>query len=134
MFRQSIGETISRRLHKSESSLDSALHDMARLAALLPRARAEAGLSAVAGQPAFDGAAAAIGALTEARAHLVRTHTSLAALARRLRLEPLAAGPLDKPDDRPPVGGNVVSLPEPLTKPYQALPKRVKNSFTSNLL
>jgi hypothetical protein len=113
MSRQTVCETISRRLHTSESTLDAALHEMASLAALLPRARIDAGLSAVAGQQAFDSTAAAIGALTEARAHLVRTHGALAALARRLGLTPVAAGPLDKPDDRPPVGGNILPLPDP---------------------
>jgi len=121
MSRQSISETISRRLHTSESSLDTALHEMARLAALLPRARSQAGLSAVTGQRAFDGTAAAIGALTEARAHLVRTHVTLAAVARRLGLDTVAAGPLDKPDDRPPVGGNILALPE--TRPAPILNK-----------
>ena len=112
MSRQSIGDTISRRLHTTESTLDSALHEMAGLAALLPRARVDAGLSATTGQGAFDSTAAAIVALTEARAHLVRTHVTLAALARRLGLDTLAVGPVDKPDDRPPVGGNVLTLPE----------------------
>ncbi|WP_417229885.1 hypothetical protein [Brevundimonas sp.] len=112
MSRQSIGETVSRRLHKSESTLDTALHEMARLAAFLPQARARAGLSAVTGQKVFDETAAAIGALTEARAHLVRTHVTLAALARQLGLDTVAVGPLDKPDDRPPVGGNILTLPE----------------------
>ena len=117
MSRQSISETISRRLHASESALDAALHETTRLAALLPRARAPAGLSAVSGQRAFDGTAAAIAALTEARAHLVRTHVTLATLARRLGLDIIAAGPLDKPDDRPPVGGNILALPKSPRRP-----------------
>lgn len=115
MSRQLIGQAVSRRLHKSESTLDAALQDVARLAALLPRARIKSGLSAVAGQRAFDGTAAAISALTEARAHLVRTHVTLAALARQLGLDTVAVGPLDKPDDRPPVGGNILILPEDRT-------------------
>ena len=117
MSRQSIGETISRHLHRSESTLDAALHEMASLAAALPRARAQAGLSAATGQRVFDGTSAAIVALTEARAQLVRTHVSLAALARQLGLNAVAVGPLDKPDDRPPIGGNIVPLPEPVRFP-----------------
>lgn len=114
MSRQSIGEAVSRHLHTSESTLDAALQEMASLAAFLPRARTGAGLSAVTGQRAFDETAAAIRALTEARAHLVRTHVTLAALARRLGLDTVAVGTLDKPDDRPPIGGNIVLMPEPV--------------------
>lgn len=127
MCRQSIGETVSHRLHSTEATLDAALHEMASLAALLPRARTDAGLAAVTGQRAFDSTAAAICALTEARGHLVRTHATLAALARRLGLDALAAGPVDKPDDRPPVGGNIMALPESAPGPNlnKTLPRRV---------
>lgn len=110
MSRQAIGETLSYHLHRTEAAIDAALHEAATLAALLPHARADAGLSAVAGQGAFDGAASTLTALTGARAHLVRTHTTLAALARRLGLASVAVGPLDKPDDRPPVGGDTTVL------------------------
>lgn len=127
MSRQSIGEAVSRHLHRSESTLDAALHELASLAALLPRARTDAGLSAVTGQRAFDGTTAAILALTEARAHLVRTHITLAALARRLGLNAVAFGPLDKPDDRPPIGGNIVLLPE-LARPGPTINKILPHS------
>jgi hypothetical protein len=110
MSRQAIGETLSHQLHRSEAAIDAALAEAAGLAGLLPGARAEAGLAAVTGQGAFDGAAATLTALTEARAHLVRTHITLAALARRLGLKAFAVGPVDKPDDRPPIGGNILSL------------------------
>lgn len=105
MTRQNIGEALAVRLYAAEAALDHALGEAAALAAALPAARAEAWLSAAAGQPAFSGAAAAVAALTEARGHLVRTHAALAALARRLGLDGLAAGPVDKPGDTPPVGG-----------------------------
>lgn len=105
MTRQAIGEALSARLFAAETAIDRALLETASLAALLPAARAEALLSAVTGQKAFDGAAASIGALSRARAHMVDTHRTLAALARRLGLDTLAIGPLDKPDDRPPIGG-----------------------------
>jgi len=105
MSRQTIGETLSARLFAAESAIDRALVETATLAALLPTARSEALLSAVTGQKAFDGAAASISALSEARAQLVGTHRTLAALARKLGLDTLAIGPLDKPDDTPPIGG-----------------------------
>ncbi|CAL1692073.1 hypothetical protein MMB232_02229 [Brevundimonas subvibrioides] len=104
MSRESVGDALSVRLHAAEAAIDLALVETAQLAAMLPTARARAYLSAVAGQKAFDGAAASIGALASARSHLVDTHRTLAALARRLGLGTLAVGPLDKPDDHPPVG------------------------------
>ena len=107
MTAQTIGETLSIRLHAVEAAIDAALVESSSLMALLPQARAEAYLSAVTGQRAFDGAAASIVALTEARSHMVGTHNTLAALARKLGLETLAVGPLDKPEDTPPNGGGI---------------------------
>ena len=105
MTRQDIGEALASRLYAAESAIDAALAETAALTAMLPAARAGAWLSAVSGQKAFDGAAASISALTEARSHLVQTHTTLSALARKLGLDTLAAGPVDKPDDTPPRDG-----------------------------
>lgn len=107
MTRQSIGEALAARLYAAETAIDQALAETAALAAALPAARSEAWLSAVTGQRAFAGAAATISALAQARGHLVQTHTTLAALARKLGLEALAVGPVDKPGDTPPVGGGV---------------------------
>src|SRR5690606_1075457 len=107
MSRQTIGEALAARLFAAEAAVDQALSEAAMLAAALPTARADAWLSAVTGQKAFSGAAAAVGALAEARGHLVQTHNTLAALARKLGLDALAVGPVDKPGDTPPVGGGV---------------------------
>lgn len=105
MTRQAIGEGLAARLYAAETAIDHALIETATLAAMLPVARADACLSAVTGQRAFDGVAATISALSSARSHMVTTHASLAVLARRLGLDALAIGPLDKPGDRPPIGG-----------------------------
>ena len=102
MSRLIIGEGLSARLHAAEAAIDQALADTAALAAALPAARLEAALAATAGQKVFDETAASLGALAAARSHMVRTHRALAALARRLGLEALAVGQLDKPGDRPP--------------------------------
>jgi hypothetical protein len=126
MSRQAIGETLSRRLHRAEAAIDAALRETATLASSLPAARVEARLSAVTGQGAFDGTAAAISALTQARSHLVHTHATLSALARRLGLAPLAVGPLDKPDDTPPIGGNIVDMRGP--RPGSILNKSLPTS------
>ncbi|CAN5366398.1 hypothetical protein BH09PSE1_BH09PSE1_05650 [soil metagenome] len=109
MSRETVGEALSARLFAAEAAIDVALGEAAALIAMLPKARAEAHLSAVAGQRAFDKAAASITALTQARSHMVATHHTLAALARKLGLETLAMGPLDKPEDRPPNGAGVRS-------------------------
>jgi hypothetical protein len=108
MSRQSIGEALAARLYTAEAAIDRALGETAALAAALPAARAEAWVSAVTGQRAFTGAAATISALAEARGHLVQTHNTLAALARKLGLDALAVGPVDKPGDTPPIGGGGV--------------------------
>lgn len=105
MSRLSVGEALAARLFAAESSIDRALIETATLAAALPAARADAWLSAVTGQRAFDGTAGAITALAQARAHIVQTHNTLTALARKLGLETLAVGPLDKPGDDRPIGG-----------------------------
>lgn len=105
MNRLSIGEALAARLYAAEAAIDQALIETATLAAALPAARANAWLSAVTGQGAFAGTAGAISALSDARAHLIQTHNTLSALARKLGLETLAVGPVDKPGDGPPIGG-----------------------------
>jgi predicted dinucleotide-binding enzyme len=103
MSRESIGEALAARLYAAEVAIDAALTETATLTAMLPAARAGSYLSAVTGQKAFDGAAASVTALAEARSHLVDTHNTLAALARRLGLDTVAVGPLDKPEDTVPI-------------------------------
>ena len=115
MTRQIIGEALAARLYAAETAIDAALAETATLTAMLPSARSQAYLSAVTGQKVFEGAAAAVGSLAEARSHLVQTHNSLSALARKLGLDTLAVGPVDKPEDRPPVGEGVQSLNKTLT-------------------
>lgn len=105
MTRNDIGETLAARLHSAEAAIDHALAEAAALAALLPVARGAARIASTTAHGAFEGAAASVSALTDARGHLVRTHRTLGALARVMGLEALAMGPVDKPEDRPPVGG-----------------------------
>ena len=107
MSTETVGEALSARLHSAEAAIDAALTEVAQLAAMLPVARSRACLSAVSGQKAFDGAAASINHLAQARSHMVDTHNTLAALARRMGLDTVAVGPLDKPEDAVPIGGGV---------------------------
>lgn len=104
MSKVQVGETLAARLFAAEAAVDAAIVATAGLAAQLPIARTEAMLSAVTGQRAFDGAAGAVSSLVQARAQLVQTHKTLAALARSLKLDHLAVGPIDKPEDDPPIG------------------------------
>ena len=103
MSQEIIGRELSRRIHAAEAAVDKALAEIAALAAALPEARVRASLSATTAQPAFDGLAASLSSLTQARSHLGQTHRTLAALARRLGLRTVATGPMDKPEDRPPM-------------------------------
>jgi hypothetical protein len=70
MSRLTVGEALAARLFAAETAVDQALIEVATFAAALPAARTDAWLSAVTGQRAFDGAAAALTHLTEARAQL----------------------------------------------------------------
>ncbi|QBX37601.1 hypothetical protein E4M02_00475 [Brevundimonas sp. S30B] len=102
MTRRQIGRSVAEQLFAAESAIDDALAEAGALASLLPRARQDARLSAVAGHEAVAATAAGLGALTEARGQLVKAHLALAALAAQLGMNDLAVGPLDKPADRPP--------------------------------
>lgn len=129
MTRLAVGEALAARLYAAEAAIDLALTETATLAAALPAARADAWLSAVTGQRAFSGTAATISALADARSHIVDTHNTLTALARRLGLDTLAVGPLDKPGDREPIGGGGGDgpgvRPNVVTKRYRTQPPRV---------
>ena len=105
MTRQSIGEQIAPLLYAAETATDLALAQTAGLSAHLPGACAKAYLSANAGQKAFDSAAGSNSALAPPSAHMVQTHKTLPTLARALGLDTLAIGPVDNPNDTPPVEG-----------------------------
>lgn len=100
----STGEALAERLFRVETAIDAALSEAAALVSELPRARTEAYLSAVVGQQIFDRTTESLTALTQARARMVAAHHGLAALARKMGLGALAVGPLDKPEDTPPIG------------------------------
>lgn len=99
------GNALAARLYRVEAAIDAALAETAAFVAELPRARSDAYLSAVAGQQVFDRATESLASINQARAGMVAAHNSLAALARKMGLDVLAVGPLDKPEDTPPIGG-----------------------------
>lgn len=87
---------VAKGLFALEKAIDDALIQCAELHALMPAARAQANLSAVVGQEAFEGAAAVFAALAEARHHVVHTHRMLDETKDRLGLRTLAFGGADK--------------------------------------
>lgn len=105
MTAEIVGSALADRLYAAEAALDTALAETAALTAMMPRARTQAHMPVGAGHPAVEAVAAAVAALSEARGHLARTHGRLADLALALGLDDLAAGPVDKPHDTPPIGG-----------------------------
>lgn len=74
-------------LRPLERDLDQAFATSGRLAAALPAARAEAKLSAVVGQQAFEHIGNALLAIGAARGHTVAGHRVLEVLATKLGLE-----------------------------------------------
>ena len=84
-------------LFAAESAIDAALARAAELNSTLVTARTEANLSAVVGQDAFEGAAAAFAALARARADIVETHKRLSEAKIQVGLRTVAIGDLGKP-------------------------------------
>jgi hypothetical protein len=68
---------VAQGLFALEKAIDDALTQCAEFHAMLPAARAEANLSPIVGQEAFEGAAAVFAALAQARTHMVETHKRL---------------------------------------------------------
>jgi hypothetical protein len=79
-------------LHAAEAAIDAALARAAELNSTLVTARVEANISAVVGQNAFEGAAAAFAALARARADIVDTHHRLSEARIKLGLRTVAVG------------------------------------------
>ena len=102
--RQEIAADVAEKLFEAELAIDQALSTTAELVSLLPNARLRARLAASVGQPALEGAAGAVTALSEARRSIVVTHEELAAAHRRIGLGRFASGPgLEKPEEGNPL-------------------------------
>ena len=95
-------------LQKFEGILDEAVSCGAELAAQMPRARQEANLPALAGQPALDSVGEAVSALIAARRHTVAAHKSLDRTRTQMGLPPLSFGDeSEKEDFMAPLTGEV---------------------------
>jgi hypothetical protein len=76
-LRQAVAQQVADRLFAVENAIDTALAQAAELTAALPKARADARLSAIVGQAALDRTAASLAALVEARRCIVDAHEQL---------------------------------------------------------
>jgi hypothetical protein len=83
---------VAQSLHDVEDAIDLALARAAELSATLVTARSDAGLSAMVGQDAFEGAAAAFAALARARGDIVETHRRLTETKAQIGLRTMAIG------------------------------------------
>jgi len=88
--RDAAGARVTESLRVAEAAVDLALVEAETLTAL---------------SPAASGHPAPVRAVTRARIHLARAHRTLADVARRIGLDETTVGPLDKPEDTPPIGG-----------------------------
>ncbi len=76
--RRSAADQVAVGLLEAEAAIDAALNKAAALAAAMPLARTDAGLSALFGQDAVERLTDTIAALTQARRGIVETHKELA--------------------------------------------------------
>lgn len=96
---------VSHLLARSEGAIDGAYKALAELAANLPELQRSAGLSAVYGHELFGMVNRSQASIVVARDDIVAAHNRLYALKRKLGIEVVATGPVDKPDPWTEPGG-----------------------------
>lgn len=97
--RRTAARKVAENLFSLERAIDQALAQAAEFNAIMPAAWAEAGISPVVGQDAFDEAAAVFAALAQARRRVVCTHQQLEDTKNRIGLRTVSFGGLPKEDD-----------------------------------
>ena len=96
--RQLIAQDIAHDLSQVEAAIDAAIAAAGGFVSRLPAYRAEASLSAIAGQDVFLALSQATLLLASARGEAVNGHHKLEALRRAMKLNPVTAGgAADKP-------------------------------------
>ena len=100
MDKAEAAQQVAERLVAAENAIDEAVRTGAELLARLSHARRELDLSAVVGGEVFSRSAAALTAITAARAETAACHDALARLQVRVGVRPTATGAGEKP---PPV-------------------------------
>ena len=102
MKRRNAAVKVARELFALERAIDAALVQAAELSAVMPTATAEANLSAIVIQDAFEGSAATFAALAQARRHVIETHHRLTETKIQIGLRTLSFG---DGNDKPPLKG-----------------------------
>jgi hypothetical protein len=92
--RRRAADRVAAELFQAEAAIDAALNRTATLTAVVPAARAEAGLSALFGQGAIERLSETIAALAQARRGIVECHKELAIIRDQIGLGPSALGDL----------------------------------------
>lgn len=97
-LRQALAQQVADQLFAVENAIDAALTCAGAFTAALPRARAEARLSATVGHAALDRTAASLAALLEARRCIVEAHGELDMLRGQIGLREVDIGDQGKPN------------------------------------
>ena len=108
--RRTAAQKVADNLYSLERAIDQALAQAAELNKVMPVAWAEAGLSPVVGQDAFDEAAAVFAALAKARRRVVCTHQQLEETKNQIGLRAVNFGGLPKKDDDGKTNGAALSV------------------------
>lgn len=98
--RRNAAVKVAESLWATEEAIDAALARAAELNGTMVRARADANLSALVGQDAFEVSAAAFAALARARSDIVETHRRLSEAKVQIGLRTVSVG--DGPE-KPPI-------------------------------
>ena len=98
MDKQIIAKDLAAELFASEAAIDEAFAQVGRLAHQLSCARRDMGLAATVGDAAFTAVGQSLALLAQARGEVVRAHEELAKVQRKVGLEEVAFGGLEKPD------------------------------------
>jgi hypothetical protein len=96
MDKANIAQGVAYKLFATENAVDAAILEASKLMGALIEARQDIGMSAVTGTETVSRLAAALTALTEARAAVVDTHNELAEVKLRVGIRTKLIGVVDK--------------------------------------
>jgi hypothetical protein len=97
--RRLYADQVASSLFEAETAIDAAIGKTAALAGVMPNLRAEAGVSALVGQSAYEWASKSIMALTDARRAIIEAHKELSIAQQQIGLGAVMFGQPDKPED-----------------------------------
>jgi hypothetical protein len=105
--RRLIAQNVADQLFAAETAIDAAIAATATLTGLMPRVRADAGLSALIGQDALAQASQTCAELVQARGSIVATHRALTVAQHEMGLGAVMFGGLVT---KPPLARRLVSV------------------------